>query len=421
MIKKILGTIKNHKIYADATVLFIATSLGNVFSLLFHLFMVRALTPEEYGVLNTLFACIMFFAMPTGNLQITITRFVARYHGMGSKEAVYKLLKGMASRILILGCVIAVLIFFAAKPIAGFFRISNITPIYSMAGVVVISLLMPIPLAGLHGLQRFLSLGLAMISMNLIKLILAVLLVWWGFGVSGALNSLTIASLLCVLIALPILKYSMAKINFPEEHKVEVNFKEIYLYIFPVSLAILSFVLLTNLDIILVKHFFHPLDAGYYSIAQVNGKMVLFLPGAICMVMFPKVANSHAKKEGTISYLKHSSLYIIALVAVGSLVVFMFPQTLLKIFTGKVYPECYPLVRRFAISMGFFAISFNFLLYYLSLNKIKFIMPFLILLLVEGVMIYFWHSSLVQILDILIGISVSLFLINLIVVKKNFI
>ncbi|HEO63673.1 MAG TPA: hypothetical protein ENN78_00180, partial [Candidatus Omnitrophica bacterium] len=131
MIKKAVSIFRTHKIYSQATILFLAISLGNIFSLLFHVFMARALRTEDYGILNTLFACIMFFAMPTGNLQITLTRFVAHYCGIGSKNAVLRLLKGISGRILILSCAISLVILLAARLIGNYLHIPNIMPIYS--------------------------------------------------------------------------------------------------------------------------------------------------------------------------------------------------------------------------------------------------------------------------------------------------
>ncbi len=420
MINKIKEILKKQQLYSQATILFLAASLGNIFSLLYHLFMVRALSPQDYGVMSTLFACIMFFAMPTGNLQITLTRFVARYHGMGSKSAIVRLLKGVSGRIFILGAIITAVIFLGAKSIANYLHIDNLMPVYSMAGVVVASLLLPVTMAGLQGLQHFFSLGLSMICMNLGKLILAVLFVALGFGVTGALNSLAAGTFIGAVIAFAILKISIRKIDSKEDTNIDVSFKEIYLYILPVSFATLSFVMLTHLDLILVKHFFSPLEAGYYSIAQMIGKMVLFLPSAICMVMLPKVANSHAKEEETINHLKHSTLYIVALVVSAASVIIVFPEFMIKLFTGKDYPQCYNLVRLFAISMGLFAICFNFLLYYLSLNRLKLMAPFLIALVLEAGLIYFWHNSLSQILWIVISTASLLFLANIVIIRKNF-
>ena len=283
---------------------------------------------------------------------------------------------------------------------------------YSIAGVVLTSIMIPVPLAGLQGLQNFNALGISMACMNIVKLLFAVFFIKIGFGVTGALNSITVSNLLCLIFAAQILGKTLKSIETGEGRPVNVNFKEIYLYILPVSLATLSFVILTHVDLILVKHFFAPIEAGYYSIAQTIGKMVLFIPVAVCMVMLPKVVNSYAKKEETLSYLKHSTLYIIALVVLSALVLLFFPEMLLKVLTGKVYIQSLPLIRRYAFSMGFFAISFNFLLYYLSLSRPKYLIPFLAALLIETVIIYFWHSSLIQILNVVIAVSLALLLVN---------
>ena len=54
---------------------------------------------------------------------------------------------------------------------------------------------------------------------------------------------------------------------------------------------------LTNIDLILVKHFFTPIEAGYYSIAQMVGKIILILPIPIVTVMFPKLSSLDGREE----------------------------------------------------------------------------------------------------------------------------
>jgi len=418
LIAKLIKNFQNHEIYRQGSVLFLATGIGNVFNMLYHIVMVRKLPPEEYGVLNTLFACILFFALPTGNIQITLTKFIARYHGLESKFAIKKILKGMFIRIFILALVIGGVTVLLAPRIVIFLKLHDIKPVLYMAGVVSASLIMPLPMAGLHGLQKFLSLGLALISTHFSKLILAIVFIYLGWGVNGALNSVTISNLLGITIAYPVLSRSLKGLNYENENILEVNFKDIYLYILPVSLSTLTFMLLTNLDVILVKHFFHPLQAGYYSIAQVIGRIILFLPVGICMVMFPKVAYSQARNEDTLEHFKHSIIYISLLVIGGSLFIFSFPTLVLKIFTGKIYIQCLPLIKRFAISMGLFSLSFSFLLYYISTSHWRYIFPFLIFPPLEAVMISVWHSTLTEVLDIVIFLAFLLLIVNILIFRR---
>ncbi len=417
MIIKFIKNFKIHEIYRQATVLFLAITIGNVFNMLYHVIMVRKLSPEEYGILNTLFACILFFALPIANIQIALTRFIAHYHGLQSKLAIKKILKGIFIRIFILALVTGIVIILFAHRIVTFLKLHDIKPVLYMAGVVSASLIMPLPLAGLEGLQKFISMGMVVICTHFSKLVLAIIFICLGWGVNGALNSITISNLLGIIIGYPVLNRSLKDLNYKNENILEVNFRDLYLYILPVSLATLTFTVLTNLDVVLVKHFFSPLEAGYYSIAQVIGRIILFLPMGISMVMFPKVVYSQARDESTIEHFKHSIIYTIMLILGGSAFIFLFPTWILKIFTGKLYPQCLPLIRRFAVSMGLFSLNFSFLVYYLSINKWKYILPFLIFSLVEIIVISVWHSTLTGVVNIIILLAFILLVFNIVLFR----
>ena len=59
--------------------------------------------------------------------------------------------------------------------------------------------------------------------------------------------------------------------------------------------GLLSFAVLVNMDAILVKSFFDPETAGNYGVVVTLGKMNLFIPLALGMVLFPKAVDRQAK------------------------------------------------------------------------------------------------------------------------------
>ena len=131
-----------------------------------------------------------------------------------------------------------------------------------------------------------------------------------------------------------------------ESSKGQTHFyvSEVYHYFLPVGITLLCFMILTNVDLILVKHFFTPIEAGYYSIAQMVGKIILFLPIPVVMVMFPKLV-CHCRGQGqaqeSLSILKQSLMIALLFSALGrSFVGFLFPSLIIRILSGKVYPEC---------------------------------------------------------------------------------
>ncbi len=60
--------------------MFFGVGLFNVFNLLYHFFMVRNLSPKDYGHLNTLMAFFMLFSVPSSTIQTTVTKFVSKLY-----------------------------------------------------------------------------------------------------------------------------------------------------------------------------------------------------------------------------------------------------------------------------------------------------------------------------------------------------
>ena len=62
---------------------------------------------------------------------------------------------------------------------------------------------------------------------------------------------------------------------------------------------LLFYTLFTNIDLIIVKHFFTNHEVGIYSVADILGKIILYFPSAIVLVMFPEVSHAHATNNKT--------------------------------------------------------------------------------------------------------------------------
>jgi len=170
---------------------------------------------------------------------------------------------------------------------------------------------------------------------------------------------------------------------------------------------------LTNMDLILVKHFFTDQDAGYYSIAQMVGKIILFLPHPVVMVMFPKVTIMDAQKKETFPVLIRSLIMAGSLCVIGVILCHLFPALIIQILTGAAYPECIPLVKLFSLNMSFLSLTFVLLYYHLAKQKSGFLYSLVFLTLIQIGFIGLLHQTLPQVLLIVGGISVLLLGMNL--------
>lgn len=105
------------------------------------------------------------------------------------------------------------------------------------------------------------------------------------------------------------------------------------------------FVWLVSFDMVLVQYFFSGQESGAYSLAQMVGRVFLFLPGAISIVMFPRASFLNTINSNTSAVLKKSLLYASCLSLSAALFYNIFPFFVLRILTGKVLGESIALGR----------------------------------------------------------------------------
>ena len=406
----------------QGSLMFLAVAVFNAANLLYQLYMVRGLDTVDYGVLNTLFSILMIISVPNGALQTVVTKFVSVYSTTHHYGTIAALLGSFVKKVSVLGFVIFFLFLLGRGWIAEFIQIQSSVLILILGIVMLFSILLPLAQGGLQGLQRFGYLGFVMITNSGLKLFLGVLFVESGWGVLGAISALAVSVgvaffLVSVILVKILFKLSAQGLDSPKPElaypEVGIDFTEIHRYFYITATVFLCFMVLTNIDILLVKHYFDPLDAGNYSIAQMSGKIILFLPMAITMVMFPKVSRLHAQTKESRHLLKASLLSVGVLCGAAALVCLFFPGLILWLLTGREMLACVTLTRLFAVTMFFYALVYVLLFYHLSIHNMGFIYPLVLLTVLQLAAMVLFHQNLHTILYIMCGNALLLFMINL--------
>jgi O-antigen/teichoic acid export membrane protein len=252
-----------------------------------------------------------------------------------------------------------------------------------------------------------------------LKFFLGGLFVFLGLGIMGAMGAFSICYVVTVFISLIILGISLSKDKIESRHEQGIEkpnpsyISGVYQYFLPVGISLLCFMILTNIDLILVKHFFTPIEAGYYSIAQVMGRIILFLPIPIVTVMFPKLSSLGDRRGKGLLILKRSLRMVFFLCAIAVLLGFLFPSLIIRTLSGSSYIECIPLVRFFCINMSLFSFVFVLLHYHFSSGKSTFLYPLCFLTLVQTGLIVLYHETLLQVLVVVGLVGICLLGVNL--------
>ncbi|HEA46986.1 MAG TPA: hypothetical protein ENH97_01065 [bacterium] len=388
--------------------IFIALTLGNIGNFIFHIYMGRYLPETEYGILYRLLALLMIVSVPAATIQTVITKYTAHFKVFSQYGKIRFLLFNFLKRLSAYGF-LGFLIFLAASGrIASWQHFPSNRPVMILGVLLLLSVIAPAAGGVIQGLQRFDYLGWSTILGTASRLIFGIIFVFLGLGVNGALA----ASILAILVGICILFFPLKFLFKPKETEEKVDFKEIYRYSAPVIFSVLFFMILTNIDVLLVGNFFDPIKAETYSTAAFVGRMILFLPLPIVVVMFPKASELYAQRRDSSYILKRSLLYVGLLAGGATLVCFLFPSLIIKLIWAGKYQASTPLVGKFALAMTLFGLVNILLFYQLSIHRFKYLYWTGALTLIQIVAITLFHNTLSQVVWILVVNGLLLFIVN---------
>jgi O-antigen/teichoic acid export membrane protein len=414
--------------FKQTGLMFIGIGLFNLFGLLYHFSMLRLLSPVDYGHLNTLITLFMIISVPAGAVQTTITKFVASFHAANQLAEARSLLRHGFLLMLIIGLSVLLLISLGSPFLSSFLQISSQGSVILLGASLFFVIVIQVLWGGLQGLQKFGSLALNFIINGGSKCVLGIGFVLLGLGVSGALSAVVLSYLMTTLFSILILKKSLGKregIAGPElkfGESIRVDYAKVYSFSLPVGLTLLCLMVLTSIDLIWVKHYFLPLEAGHYSIAQMIGKIIFVFPFPIVMVMFPKLASLKMKRQGekAFSILRNSLILTAFLCGGTTLISVLLPSTVIQGLSGEVYPECIPLVGIFSLNMTFFSLSLILIHYQLSADQKGFLYPLIFFTLIQSGLIILFHKSLIQVLFVVGVVALCLMAINFYLVYRPY-
>jgi O-antigen/teichoic acid export membrane protein len=165
-------------------------------------------------------------------------------------------------------------------------------------------------------------------------------------------------------------------------------------------------VVINNVDIILVKHFFDSELAGLYAAVALVGRLLYFASWQVVSAMFPVSAAAGEEETGKKRVLG-VPLVIVSLMCIGFILVLgIFPGFVMHIVFGEGFHSAESLLSLYAISTGLYALAMVLITYEMS-RKIA--NTGWLQLVFSGAIvlaIYMYHSDLRQVIMVQIWLKV---------------
>lgn len=392
MKKKFNEAIK-HPLISGSLIIFFGANFANLFQFLFNIIMTRQLASPDYGVLASLISLITISTIPAGAFVPTIVRFGGVYL---AKED-YDMLRGFFFRVtkiwLVFGTIFLLTFIIFSESIGKFFRIND-SFLILLAGVSVVLGFISIVNTGLLQAKlsfKFLSLTNFISSFS--KFALGILLVYIGLAVKGVLLAILISAFLpFVLNFIPLTFLFKKTVKVPK-----IDNLELFKYSAPAAISLFGLTSFVSMDIILVKHFFDPTNAGIYAVISLLGRIIFFFTAPITTVMFPLIVRKHTNNENYHNTFKLSILLVLIPCIFLTLFYFIFPEEIIRLASREEYTSAAYLLGLFGVFITLYSLLFVLTNFYLSIRKTKVFIPIIIGSILQVILIWFLHSTFLQI------------------------
>lgn len=381
-----MGFSINKSLLKGGFILIVSFGIYNVFNFAFHFSMVRMMTVVDYGILASLFSIIYILAIFTESIQLVITKYTS---GESNKGKLKNILNKSLKKSTYFSVIFLALYLIISAPLSFLLDISY--PLMALNGLIIFTVfLSPVTRGVLQGTKRFKALGINMILESVIKLVFAIILVYLGFMVYGAIIGALIGTYLAFLLSFA----SMKDIIGAKEKGA--NTKGIYGYTKPAFITMFVIIAFYSIDVVIARIMFTDEIAGSYAVASTLAKTIMFGTQPVGRAMFPISADKKINEKKSANVFVNAMIIVI-LISIAALVIFYaFPSLIVQIFSGKVIPVAESVLFLLGISISLISITNLVLLYKLSIGNTKGYKNILLFLVLELVLLYWFSNDIVQ-------------------------
>jgi len=400
------GRFLKHELISNSIYVFVGSLVGNVLAFLLNLFLARSLSYVDYGIFASLLSLIILASIPASPINTILVRFSTDYYSKGQIDKLKNFYEKSSKFIFSFSFLILLVFIIFSSLIKEFLHLDNLWYVVAVGFCVAISYIQILNTGFLQGLMKFRFISFVSIFSSFIKLIVGVALVLLGFRAFSGLGAVFFMSLITCLVAFIPLRFILSR---KIESKAKIPTKEVLAYAFPVFITILFMSSFTSMDVILVKHFFSPTQAGYYSGISLIGRVILYFTATIPAVMFPLVI----KRNATGKSFNGLFLLAVSLVFIPSLLItifyYLFPQFVITLFLGgRNYLTMAPYLGLFGLFITLFSVVNIFVNFFLSINKTKIAFLVVSAALLQIVLLWIYHANFYQVISVSISVTAVL-------------
>ena len=384
-----------------------------------HIALARLMGPSIYGDFGLI---LSFFLIAKTIFATGVNRSVSKYVSEGKWNDVGILKSGLHLQFILTAICIALYYLFSGL-LSGYFNDPSLTNnmFYSSFILIPLSAYVVITKGYLGGKRRFRTQALLEAFHSIMKLIIALLLVYFGYGILGALTGYALGPLLATIVAI----YYIFRIR-RNKSPLALNTKKLFLFSVPISLFYVFNTVNLEIPLFLLKHYWVD-DAliGYYTSATTLARVSFTLASALVFTMIPSISSAFEAKNMPLvrKYIKKSFRYMFLVLAPFVILTITNSKSIIELLYSNVFQPASSVLPYLVLAFFIFSVVMVFASFFIAVGKPGTAMKISIVSLIFTVLISYtiipMQGMIGAGISLLIGSIISL-LISIVVIYRFF-
>ncbi len=314
------------RLLGGSMVMLISSAMVGGINLLYNILIARWLGAVQFGHAAAVYTLLMLLSSVTLAFQLVCSKFVAQSESLEAKAGVYVSLHRRSWKV---GAVLGVLLVLASSAVSSYLNLPTRTYIILLGVGTALYVPLGVRRGLLQGLYDFRRLAENFVVEVLVKLVGAILLLVLGWGVTGVIAAVTASLGVAYLMA-----YPQRDLRVATKPDLPASFWEGM----QAAVFFVGQVIINNVDIVLVKHFFSAGEAGLYAAVALVGRVVYMLSWSVVSSMFPVSAGARSDERGGRMVLTTTFLLVLLITTLFLFGLWLAPNALWKFLLGAGFP-----------------------------------------------------------------------------------
>jgi len=341
----------------------------------FQTLMARLMSTLEYGELSSIVATLNIATIPMFGISMAVTRAVAAAR-VDAPEQLGDLVGPYALRIALITVLIGAGLLVLSPWLTEFLQLSSFAPLVYLAVLVALTNVVGTGRAVLLGLHDFASLAVNQIAESLLRLVAGMALAASGLIAMAGLGGYSVGLVVALFhVAWRVPSPALIRLIAPWSEAAtgaraapgESSERDIS---WPAIVLTGTFIVLLNIDLVVVKHYLSPDEAGQYAAISTLAKGLFLITNAFDIVLFPTAAAAARLADGNeLAHLRRAILSVGAIVVPILAVYWLIGGPLVNLLFGPRYVGVAFLLGPYGVAITLLGLSTLLARYRLAIGR----------------------------------------------------